>query len=72
MLKPRSAMALFLLLVVMPTPAYAYLDAGTGSMILQLLLGGVGGALVVFKLYWFKIKRIFGGKPADLAHPEPE
>lgn len=32
-------------------PAYAYLDPGTGSMMLQLLLGGVAGALVVGKLY---------------------
>jgi hypothetical protein len=33
------------------TPAYAYLDPGTGSMMLQLMLGGVAGAVVVGKLY---------------------
>ncbi len=32
------------------TPTYAYLDPGTGSMLLQMLLGGVAGALVVGKL----------------------
>jgi hypothetical protein len=33
-------------------PAWAYyIDPGTGSMMLQLLLGGVAGALVVGKLY---------------------
>jgi hypothetical protein len=32
-------------------PAHAYLDPGTGSMMLQLLMGGVVGALVVGKLY---------------------
>jgi hypothetical protein len=32
-------------------PAYAYLDPGTGSMLLQLALGGVAGATVVAKLY---------------------
>jgi hypothetical protein len=32
-------------------PAWAYLDPGTGSMMLQLLLGGVAGAMVVGKLY---------------------
>ncbi len=41
-------------------PAYAYLDPGTGSMLLQLLLGGVAGALVVGKLYWHRIKVFFG------------
>ena len=40
-------------------PAHAYLDPGTGSMILQLLLGGVAGALVVGKLYWQQVKDFF-------------
>lgn len=37
-------------------PAYAYLDPGTGSMLLQILLGGVAGFMVVIRLYWHKIK----------------
>jgi hypothetical protein len=37
-------------------PAWAYLDPGTGSMMLQLLLGGVAGALVVGKLYWYRLR----------------
>lgn len=40
--------------------ARAYLDPGTGSMVLQLLLGGAAGAIVVVKLYWQKVKKIFG------------
>ncbi len=40
--------------------AYAYLDPGTGSMVLQLLLGGIAGALVVGKLYWHRFKSMFG------------
>ena len=40
-------------------PAHAYLDAGTGSMILQLLIAGVAGALVMIKVYWYKLKRLF-------------
>lgn len=35
--------------------AHAYLDAGTGSMILQVLLGGIAGLMVVGKLYWHKL-----------------
>ena len=49
-------------------PAYAYLDPGTGSMILQLLLGGIAGFLVIGKLYWQRIKSFFGAgdkKPAN-------
>ncbi|MCR9214678.1 MAG: hypothetical protein NXI13_13245 [Proteobacteria bacterium] len=46
-------------LMAISTPAYAYLDPGTGSMLLQLLLGGVAGLLVVGKLYFQKITGIF-------------
>ena len=41
-------------------PAHAYLDAGTGSMLLQLLLGGLAGLAVLLKLFWHKILGIFG------------
>ena len=30
----------------------AYMDPGTGSLFLQLLLGGVAGAALIVKLYW--------------------
>lgn len=36
-------------------PALAYIDPGTGSMFLQLILGGVAGALVAGKLFWRKL-----------------
>ncbi len=39
--------------------AHAYLDPGSWSMILQLLLGGIAGATVVFKLYWQQFIGIF-------------
>ena len=40
-------------------PAFAYLDPGTGSIILQGLIAGIAGALVVGKLYWERIKQFF-------------
>lgn len=50
-----------------PSAAYAYLDPGTGSMILQLIIGGVAGAMVVLKLYWHKLKQFVtgGGRGGD-------
>ena len=42
------------------SPAFAYLDPGTGSILLQALLGGVAGGLVIVKLYWSRVKEIFG------------
>lgn len=37
-------------------PAYAYLDPGTGSVILQMLIAGVIGALFTIKMYWYRLK----------------
>jgi hypothetical protein len=47
-------------------PAYAYLDPGTGSMLLQVILGGVAAVAVALKLFWYKIKLAIGlGKKPD-------
>jgi hypothetical protein len=37
----------------------AYLDPGSGSMIMQALAGGIAGFAVVGKMYWRRIKRVF-------------
>ena len=36
--------------------AFAYIDPGTGSMILQSLIGALVGGVIVLKVYWTKIK----------------
>ena len=48
-------------------PAYAYLDPGTGSILLQVILGGIAGAMVAGKLYWSKIKRFIGWDKSEEA-----
>ena len=35
--------------------AFAYLDPGSGSMILQILAGGVAAVAVTARLYWNRI-----------------
>lgn len=52
--------------------AHAYLDAGTGSMILQVLLGGVAGLMIVGKLYWYKFRSFIGFPPKSSSEPEAE
>jgi len=45
-----------------PGPAYvAYLDAGTGSIIIQVVVGGLAGGLFAIKIFWGRIRRFFGG-----------
>ena len=40
-------------------PVSAYLDPGSGSMLLQLLLGGVAALAVIVKLYWNRFVSLF-------------
>jgi len=51
--------AAILLLLVM-ADANAYLDPGTGSMMLQVILGGIAAVGVAVKLYWHKLMAAFG------------
>lgn len=37
----------------------AYLDPGTGSIIVQVLIAGLCGGLFAIKLFWSKIKTSF-------------
>ena len=48
----------------------AYLDPGTGSLILQVIVGGVAGAVVTVKLWWARVTSVFRRKPSE--KPESE
>ena len=56
MTKLHLTASVIALLIIEIDPAYAYLDPGTGSMLLQGLIAGVAAGLMVIKLYWYKIK----------------
>lgn len=43
-------------------PAFAYLDPGTGSIILQGIIAGVAMAWLAMKGYYYKILGFFGKK----------
>ncbi len=63
MLKLRKA---FLFLAVLtagfsPAAAYAYIDPGTGSYLLQILIAAVLGGLFAIKIFWGNIKSFFRG-----------
>jgi len=40
--------------------AYAYLDPGTGSALLQGILAALAAIVVAAKLYWHRLLRFFG------------
>ncbi|MBN1453043.1 MAG: hypothetical protein JW963_18645 [Anaerolineales bacterium] len=41
----------------------AYLDPGSGSFLLQLLIAALLGAGIALRASWSKVKRLFGIKP---------
>lgn len=47
-----------LCLIAMPSKAFAYLDPGTGSIILQAILGFIAASIATISIYWTKFKTI--------------
>lgn len=45
-----------LLLLITTGKAHAYIDPGSGSYVLQLIIAGLLGAGVAVKIYWRRIK----------------
>ncbi len=49
--------------------AFAYLDPGTGSIILQSVIAGVIGSMAFARMYWTRVKEIvrrtFGTRDND-------
>jgi hypothetical protein len=64
-LKPqKNDKLLRILLVLLPgllyvVPAYAYLDPGTGSIILQSMLASIAAAAALGSMFWQRIKAFF-------------
>jgi len=56
-----------LLVLVFSGEASAYIDPGTGSLILQMLIAVVVGTGFALGVFWKQVKgffvRLFGGKP---------
>ncbi len=59
-----------ILLVLVAEPAFAYLDPGTGSMLLQVILGGIAAVGVAIKLFWYKIRVAIGLRKKSAANDE--
>lgn len=49
-----------LIALVLAAPAHAYLDPGSGSAILQGVLGALAAIALTLKLYWHRLLRFFG------------
>ena len=65
----KNLILLILLFIFYPSNVYAYLDPGTGGIILQAIFGIIAGIITFYyflkqkiKIFFEKIKNIFRGK----------
>jgi len=67
------AALLLLLLLGLPVPVHAYIDPSAGSLLLQLILGGLAGVLVTLRLSWRRLTGMFGrgGGPGSAEERDP-
>lgn len=49
-------------------PAHAYLDPGTGSILLQSTLALIAGTAVTLRLYWSKLKGLIWRRRPEQEH----
>jgi hypothetical protein len=57
--------AMFLFCSYLSGNVQAYLDPGTGSMALQLLVGGVVAVLATLRVYWGRLKSFTARKRSE-------
>lgn len=50
-----------LLLLVVPVAAHAYIDPGTGSTVIQVVIAAIAAAGYFIKVFWRQIKAFFTG-----------
>jgi len=65
-MKPIQFLTIIFTCLCYSQSAVAYLDPGTGSLILQMLIAGIMGSIFTIKLYWYQLKtfitKLFGHK----------
>jgi len=59
-------------LISYTSPAYAYLDPGTGSMLVQGLIGGIAVVMSFFSIYWQKVKTFFSKEKEEEEEEEED
>jgi hypothetical protein len=55
--KNTPALLMALTLSLLPVPAFAYIDPGSGGAIISAIIGAVVACGLFLKSYWYKLKR---------------
>ncbi len=60
LVKPNH-LSLIVILALVSSPAYAYIDPGSGSAIMGAVVGFFVALGLAAKTYWYKLKALFNG-----------
>ena len=55
----KSKIIIFLSFFILTTKAHAYLDPGTGSIILQAIIGAFAAFFTSIYIFWNKVKNFY-------------
>lgn len=48
--------------ILLSSDAFAYIDPGTGTLLIQWLFGMAVASLAVLRIHWYRAKAFFSGK----------
>ena len=60
-----AAILLALMVFAVPSDAQAYLDPGTGTVIVQAIVAALAGVAFTLKIYWRQVKAFLRRTPAE-------
>jgi len=66
--KPRWAIlftVFVFILLMFPARTHAYIDPGTGSYILQIVIAGIAAGAFAIKMFWRRIRALFSSNRAQ-------
>lgn len=63
-------LTVFCVLIFSTNSAYAYLDPGTGSMLIQGVLAAIAAASVTIGIFWRRLRSFFGRKNSGENGPD--
>ena len=66
MLSRKNILLTLVIFCCFSTNAFAYLDPGTGSMIIQGLIGLIAAITYTAKIYWRELLKFFRVKKTDI------
>jgi hypothetical protein len=70
---PLAMLAVLTLVTLLfPSQAHAYLDPGTGSYIMQLILAGIVGTIFAIRIFWGRIKSFLKSLSSKVTSPSQD